>query len=307
MAKSVIILKGLPGSGKSTWARQMLNDYPGQYKRINKDDLRAMLDNSRWSKHNEKFVLNLRNHIILEALSDGRSVIVDDTNLSSRHEKTIKQLISKWNKDNQDNVEVQIVDQFLSIPLDKCIENDLKRPNSVGEKVIRDMYIKFLASQENIVPMVQDPALPHAIICDLDGTLCIHNNRSPFEYHKCDTDLLNENVSNLLFDFLRCGDRRSILFFSGREDSEDGTIFTKTLSWIKINLPWLKESEFSLHLRSHGDRRADYIVKKEMFENYVRNKYFVTCILDDRPQVIRECWHKLGLFVFNCQQGFKEF
>ena len=37
--KKVIITKGLPGSGKSTWAKKLIDKNPNQYKRINKDDL----------------------------------------------------------------------------------------------------------------------------------------------------------------------------------------------------------------------------------------------------------------------------
>ena len=48
----LIMTKGLPASGKSTWAKQYLDDNPGT-KRVNKDDLRAMLDNGKWSKRNE--------------------------------------------------------------------------------------------------------------------------------------------------------------------------------------------------------------------------------------------------------------
>jgi len=44
---TVTILKGLPGSGKTTWAKEQIAKSPGNYKRINKDDLREMLDNSR--------------------------------------------------------------------------------------------------------------------------------------------------------------------------------------------------------------------------------------------------------------------
>jgi len=51
----VLILKGLPASGKSTYAKELVAK--GNWKRINKDDLRAMLDCSKWSKANEKFVL----------------------------------------------------------------------------------------------------------------------------------------------------------------------------------------------------------------------------------------------------------
>ena len=45
----VYITKGLPGSGKSTWAKETVDKYPNSYKRINKDDLRAMIDNSKQS------------------------------------------------------------------------------------------------------------------------------------------------------------------------------------------------------------------------------------------------------------------
>lgn len=35
----VIMTKGLPASGKSTWAKQLIEENPNVYKRINKDDL----------------------------------------------------------------------------------------------------------------------------------------------------------------------------------------------------------------------------------------------------------------------------
>lgn len=38
------MLKGLPASGKSTYAKELVLKSPGKYKRINKDDLRAMVD-----------------------------------------------------------------------------------------------------------------------------------------------------------------------------------------------------------------------------------------------------------------------
>ena len=64
----VIITIGLPASGKTTWAKELMEKEPGEWKRINKDDLRAMLDNGRWSHINERFVIELRDHIILQAL-----------------------------------------------------------------------------------------------------------------------------------------------------------------------------------------------------------------------------------------------
>ena len=58
--KKVIMMRGLPGSGKSTYAKSLLAETPNAYKRINRDELRAMFDNSHWSKGNEKYVKQVR-------------------------------------------------------------------------------------------------------------------------------------------------------------------------------------------------------------------------------------------------------
>ena len=47
--QQLIITKGLPASGKSTWARQKVKESNGTLKRINKDDIRAMVEDSKWS------------------------------------------------------------------------------------------------------------------------------------------------------------------------------------------------------------------------------------------------------------------
>ena len=87
----MIMTKGLPASGKSTWAKKMIDNNPGVYKRANKDDLRMMLDNSKWSKSNEKFVLQIRDEIILQSLVNGKHVIVDDSNFAPIHLERMKQ------------------------------------------------------------------------------------------------------------------------------------------------------------------------------------------------------------------------
>ena len=57
----LLMLRGLPASGKSTYAKELADK---GWIRVNKDDLRAMLNNSNWSKGNEKRVLKLRDDII---------------------------------------------------------------------------------------------------------------------------------------------------------------------------------------------------------------------------------------------------
>ncbi|MEO0647089.1 MAG: AAA family ATPase [Cyanobacteria bacterium J06650_10] len=68
--KRVVMTVGLPASGKSTWAKELITKESGRWVRVNKDLLREMCHNSKHSKSNEKFILKLRNLIILEALGN---------------------------------------------------------------------------------------------------------------------------------------------------------------------------------------------------------------------------------------------
>jgi hypothetical protein len=63
--KRVIVLVGLPASGKSQFARELLLSEPARWVRTNKDLLREMAHASHWSPGNEKFIMELRDQIIL--------------------------------------------------------------------------------------------------------------------------------------------------------------------------------------------------------------------------------------------------
>ena len=93
----LVMMKGLPGSGKSTLAKKMVEEEG--FVRVNKDDLRAMLHNGRYSKANEKMVLHLRDFIIIENLRKGYDVVVDDTNFNEFHEKILREMASKYSAD----------------------------------------------------------------------------------------------------------------------------------------------------------------------------------------------------------------
>jgi len=103
-----------------------------------------MPDNGRWSEHNEKLVVQVRNDITRASLRRGCPVIVDDTNLLPRHGRRICQVISGINTEQGIRPSVSIRD-FTAVPLEPCIERDAKRDQPAGEKVIRAMYRQFLA------------------------------------------------------------------------------------------------------------------------------------------------------------------
>jgi len=280
----IYLTRGLPASGKSTWAKNKIDFNPGMYKRVNKDDLRMMLDNNNWQKSNEKFVLKVRDMLILAALKDGKHVIVDDTNLHPKHEINIKQLV-------KGKAKVTIKD-FTDVSFKTCIDRDLRRPNSVGEKVIMDMYNQFLKPEP--VVYEEDESLPSAMIVDIDGTLAMMNNRSPFDWKKVGEDKLNCAVNGLVN-----ATDSNVILLSGRDsicrDETEKWLFDNSVDYDK------------LYMRAEGDNRKDTIVKKELFENHIRGKYNVICAVDDRPSVCRMWRDELGLFVFQVGDPHKEF
>jgi len=274
--KKVILTKGLQGCGKTTWAKQMQADFPNQYKRVNKDDLRLMLDNSIWSKGNEKFVLKLRDHIILQALEDGKHVIVDDTNLNVVHENHIKELVKGL-------AEVEIKD-FTDIDIETCIKNDTKRANPVGEKIIRQTYKQWLY-KEPVKPEYINDA-PDVIICDMDGTLSLFGDKNPYE-----RDFENDILNNVIYDIIK---NKNLLFVSGRKNKYRN----KTLEFLQNN----NIKFISLFMRGDEDDRKDSIVKKEIYEKYILGKYNVQFVLDDRTQVVK-LWRSLGLTCLQVADG----
>ncbi len=136
---SVVLTKGLPACGKTTWAKAKMRKRPGQYKRVSKDELRVMLDDGVYSPENEKIVRNVRDAAILLAIHAGFDVIVDDTNLNPRHVQEIQALVLG-------KADVQMMD-FTDILLEVCIKRDSERPNPVGESVIREMQQRYLVEK----------------------------------------------------------------------------------------------------------------------------------------------------------------
>ena len=276
MNNKVYITYGLPASGKTTWAKKKLEENPNKINRINKDDLRNMLDCGKWSDNNEKFILKARDSLLVLALTEGFDVIVDDTNLSPKHLEVIDGLANKH------DAKVEIV-YFTHITMDECIRRDQKRPNYVGEKVIRKMFNKFLSKPIPRIELTNE--LPTATISDLDGTLALHNGRSPYAGHLCETDSVNESV-RLIIEKLNCPYN---MLISGRPD----TYKSETMRWLDKNSILYSH----LFMRKEDDKRSDDVVKKEIYDEFIRDKFDVVAVFDDRLRVCR-VWYDLGLPLF---------
>jgi predicted kinase len=298
----VIILVGISGSGKSTWAINYLRRNPDTV-RINRDDMRMMLTNSPVCEPMiEDMITEIQNNAIIKALSYKQNVLIDNTNLKTRYIQNIIELVK-----HKADVEFMI----FSMPLEKCIERDSQRTQKVGEIVIKKQYEQFIEltekflfqkvtktpSHENRFAFGQkNPNLLDAVAFDLDGTLALMGKRQPFDWHKVDDDDLNEIVAEHIHFHKNKG--RKILIISGREESAR----KKTIEWLNFyEIPFDE-----LWMRKADDFRKDSFVKEDIFKQNIEGKYNLLCVYDDRLQVLKK-WYELGVFSFNVNQGNLEY
>lgn len=283
MAK-LIITRGLPGSGKSTWARQQEG-----FKVIEKDDIRADLEKKGWlwSRENEKDVIHLQEAMIATNLKKGQNIIAADTNFG-KHEGRLKAIAEGL------GAEFAVRD-FTDVPLEVCLERNRNRTDKkpIPEQAIRDMYRQFVEPNQKVEKVEWVDGLPTCVICDLDGTLAIHVARGPYDEDKCNTDAVDKAVQEVLFAMSARG--HEIIFVSGRKDRVR-----------KLTEDWLADKadfqDVHLLMRKSDDNRNDAIVKNEIFDQHIRGKYNVVCVLDDRDRVVKR-WRELGLKCLQVNYG----
>jgi predicted kinase len=282
----LVMMKGLPGSGKTSWANQYILDHPtGAVVRVGKDFLREMLNAGRsHTSPAEKPVSTAEDALITLFLTQQKTVIVDDLNLAPRHEIRLRQLATAAHAEFE-------VQDFTGVAVGTCIQRDLGRPRSVGEKVIRDLYRTCLEPARQVY--VPPAGKPSAVIVDIDGTVALMASRTPFKWHKVGTDRPNTPVIGLVRDLAAAGE--TIIFCSGR----DTVCRAETETWLAehVRVPYAQ-----LLMRAAGDNRKDTVVKAEIFDRHLRDQYAIRLVLDDRDVVVRT-WRNLGLTVLQVADG----
>lgn len=132
----LIITRGLPASGKSTWAKQWVLEDPEHRVRINQDDIRLMLG-KYWVPSREKLVQHIQEEALIEALLRGYDIVIDNTNLNEKVLDNYRVLVTAYG-----NHSIEYKD-FFDTPLSVCIERDKSRDLQVTEKVIRSFYNNY--------------------------------------------------------------------------------------------------------------------------------------------------------------------
>ena len=310
--KHVLILTGLSGSGKSTFARQFCAEHPN-WLRVNRDDLRrSLLPVSlpqywqTWSDADKNRIENIVNELqktaILEGLARGWHVLIDNTNLKLSYINEFRKLLAE----RFDAVDIQY--KLVEMPVDECIQRDKYRDDSVGEAVIRKQAEQLTTLKKNfkfkaetltrnpVFQRIQDGNLPRCILVDIDGTVAEKGTRSPFDWHRVGEDTPKQPIINLVKSLSASG--YAIVFFSGR----DAVCRTDTISWLDEQFGW-KTGDYELFMRPEQDNRKDSIIKEELFTRHILGRYYVELVVDDRQQVV-DMWRRtLGLTCVQVDYG----
>ena len=132
-----------------------------------------------------------------------------------------------------------------------------------------------------------------AIICDIDGTLAHMQNRSPYDWDKVGDDVVDKTIKEILRTFYNTSEY-AIILISGRND----VCRQITERWLGKNYIFYD----ALYMRNHNDYRPDEVIKKEIYDKHIKDKYDVEFVLDDRNKVVK-MWRGIGLKCLQVEEG----
>jgi predicted kinase len=293
----LLITRGLPASGKTTFARKL----QPRVVRVNRDDLRLMLHGRRLFTQTAEGQVSAVQRVAVEALLRAKSdVIVDDTNLRTRTVREWAEMAARLDATLE-------VHDFTDVPLAECLRRDADRPESeqVGADTIRRMHARYLAGRNLPLPVpwvetggpgaVYDPPaeLPPAVLVDIDGTVALMNGRDPYDMGRVGEDTPNEAVIAAVRAMHAAG--HAVVYCTGRND----WCRNETEAWLDLYVGVPYEGLF---MRADGDSRRDADVKRELFDDEIRDRWRIVGVFDDRRHVVR-MWRSLGLTVFHVAEG----
>lgn len=283
--QEIILTRGLPGSGKTTWAKQQ------NATRVSRDDLRFQMYGSYSSESiDEDLISEVEEAAVRAALRAGNTVVVDAMHLQQRY-------INRWQRLGYP---VRVVE--FEAPLYQLLAQNQQRDKVVPDAVINQLFKKYTDGdlgtlrKVRVEPekyMVDYRYRPNrmgrnAFIFDIDGTLSNNDgHRSFYDYTKVEGDSLHTEVATVARALQKYG--YAIVIVSGREAS----CYDDTKQWLDDNyIPYSR-----LIMREAGDHRPDMVVKAEILRDEVAPHYNVLGVFDDRPSVC-EMWRKVGLPTF---------
>jgi predicted kinase len=312
----LLILSGLPASGKSSYAREWVAEDPTQRLRINYDDLRVEMfgPNWRFNRKQENEMQEKAKQQVIATLDCGKSVVIDNTNLSNN-------VRDRWAQLGQ-SLGAQVVQHEMAASVAECVRRDKLRlgPARVGRAVIERMALTYGFIDWN--DYVGD-----FVIVDIDGTVAncdhrlhhvrpaiIHKDECEWKRQDCATCPecgnkpkknwpaffanvhLDEPIEPIVRMVKEYFGHFNVLFVTGRDTS----IGIPTEEWIERHFFGCFNYQWHLFMRQGGDSREDTIIKKEILDYLPKDR--IAYVLDDRDRVV-EMYRNEGLTVLQPCKG----
>lgn len=302
--KKMLVLIGLQCSGKSTFALDLVKRDPN-FVRVNRDDIRLSLFNTEFDLRIEPFVSKVQDFLIKTALGTNQSVVIDNCNIDPKYRNDLYKIA-------KDIGDVLYEEKVFNTSLEECLARNEKRERKVPVDVIEKYAkkgrvtlwgnykpkIEFLPKMmPETVILNQSQDLPRAIMVDLDGTMAIiHKGRDPYDASTCDRDIPNTPVIESVKALNDQG--YEVIFCSGREDKYR----EPTVAFLNMHFVGDEKRSYTLLMRKSGDQRKDSIIKEEIYNKHIKDKYNILCVFDDRNQVVDK-WREMGLTCFQVAPG----
>lgn len=287
----LLMLSGLPASGKTTYAKEIVAQGWG---RVNRDLIREMLHFGKWSGRNEGLTVDTEKDIAASILIHGGNVVVDDCNLNPKNKEMWKAMAKEIN--------AKFEHKHIDTPWQKCVERDRYREKKkVGKDVIIQMAMQY--------GLYEKPG-KNIVLCDIDGTLADIKHRLHFvkdnpekKDWKSFFDAMWDDTPRLeTIDKLMQYEEKGhpIILISARpEDYRE-----VTEAWLEARVFKGYEAHLTLFMRKSGDKRPDTDVKQEIYDKYFKDKYPIEVVFDDRPSIIR-MWRSNGVNVEDVGAGIE--
>lgn len=291
----ILVLQGVPASGKSTFARSLvLKDK--SYVIVSRDAIREARGDY-WIPEHEDYISDIEEFEIRSAIKHNLNPIIDATNLNPK-------TIAKW-KNLAEELNVNIEFKMFEIDFATALERDSKRERCVGKKVLERFFRDYFPDQLKVYytdDRLKGPFYLYndekedCIIADLDGTVCLHDGRNPYDLTRVSEDIPNYPLVQFLKELI-CN--KHIIFLSGREETNQCR--QDTINWLTENICSPDFGyKWELLMRDKNNFEPDEIIKERIFHKEIEPKYNVIAVFDDRDKVVK-MWRSLGLL---CNQVY---
>lgn len=283
MYRKIRLYKGLPGSGKTTSAMNLIAMNPRtDFLRINNDDLSGSITNL-----DREDLIAVTEKLLLFGMERDKYILLDNTNLSTVRQERYATLVAEWNAANPEKTYEIEVEDLTGVPLWMCYERNRARAKSVADSVIAEMFNHHVLP--NIPKYVDIEGLPNCVVIDIDGTVARPGQRGKYNFNKYHLDTVYTDI----WDHIKLlSEHRNLakVFLTARSD--DGK--EQTLDWLSKNLD-LKREEIILFMRDKHEQMSDYLLKEKIAKDYIIPQFNIKAWFEDRGRCVEMARHKLGI------------